>query len=81
MSFDPAWVMVGIAAGGVVFQGGVGWATLNEVKGLRKKSEHQHSELTRIDKRVDQHEWRITNHDSRINHHDTQIDKLREGAK
>jgi hypothetical protein len=69
--------MAAIAGAGVIFQGGIGWATLDQIRGDRKKNEARDAQLTQIDKKVDQHEWRITSHDTRLHLHDEQIEKLK----
>lgn len=74
---EPAWVLAIISAGGVIFQGGIGWATLEQIKGDRKKNDARDVVVSALDKKVEQHEWRITSHDARLHTHDIQIDKLR----
>ena len=81
MSLEPAWVVAAVAAGGVVFQGGVGWATLQSVKKQQEKIETHDKDLARIDKRVDHHEWVITSHGNMLNEHGQHIEKLREAVK
>lgn len=74
---NPAWVMVAIAAGGMVFQAGIGWAVIGRFNKLEKKVDEHADGLASVKTAQVQHEWRITSHDQRLHEHDKQIDVLR----
>ena len=69
--------MVAIAAGGMVFQAGIGWSVVARMGKIETKVDGHADELNSIKTAQVQHECRITSHDQRLHAHDEQIDKLR----
>lgn len=74
---NPAWFVVAIAASGAIFQAGIAYATLGEIKRIRVRQERHETAIEKVDRRCDQHEWRITGHDGRLNGHDARLEELR----
>ena len=81
----PEWVVAAVAAAGVVFNAGIAYTTMlfirTEVRRLQALVDDLILERSKLEKRVDQHEWRITNHDERIHNHDVTLDRIRVGAQ
>ena len=75
---NPTWVMVAIAAAGIVFQGGIAWAAVARLERIEKRVDDHTDHLSELKETVGQHEWRITNHDKRLHMHDQEFDRLRD---
>ena len=77
---NPAWVVATIAAGGIVFQSGIAYLMLiltrKEVADLKRRDEVRAAEVEKIDRRVDQHDWRLKATDDRLERHDQQFHVL-----
>lgn len=74
---NPAWVMVAIAAAGIVFQAGISFSVLGRINKVETKVDGHGETLGDIKAAQVQHEWRITSHDQRLHAHDQAIDLLR----
>lgn len=74
---NPSWVMVAIAAGGIIFQAGIGWAVVGRMSRIERKVDDHSGDIGKANAAIAQHEWRITNHDQRLHSHDQVLDRLR----
>ena len=74
---NPAWIMVAIAAAGIIFQGGIGWAVIGRMNKIENRLDDHADDLSTTKAQITQHEWRITSHDQRLHTHEEQLDRLR----
>jgi len=69
--------MVVIAAAGIIFQAGIGWAVIGRISKVEDRLDDHTGDLSTTKVQLSQHEWRITSHDQRLHAHDEDIDRLR----